>query len=375
MRIGIDCRSLQEPQPSGVSVYTRELLHALVQLPEAAQHEFVFFLNAYSLRGGSPLLASLQAEFPQSNIHWSVRNVPSKCFTLAQSFFSRPSIAWMFGNVDVVFLSNIDFFPVRDTRVPVVLTVHDLSFEKYRECFSLKSRLRYRYFLHPRQFVKRAAAIIAVSQHTKSDLVSLYKTPEEKISVIYPGLREAMVRPYKNEQRQKYILSIATIEPRKNFDTLLEAFALLRQKHPVMRLVIAGGFGWKSAHTLRRMKEIPGVEYLGYVDDAKKEQLYAGASVFVYPSFYEGFGFPPLEAQGRGVPVIAGLHSSLPEVLGESALYADVFDVHSLTRAMDHLMTDHSLRTNYITKGKENSKRFSWQQSAQQTLELLTSYI
>ncbi|HLD21494.1 MAG TPA: glycosyltransferase family 1 protein, partial [Patescibacteria group bacterium] len=173
----------------------------------------------------------------------------------------------------------------------------------------------------------------------------------------------------------QYIVSLSTIEPRKNIDSLLAAFRLLRTQHPNVQLVIVGGAGWKSKRILEQIQRAKNVQYVGYVDEQMKQELLKHACLFVYPSLYEGFGFPPLEAQAASVPVIVGFHSSLPEVLGESALYADVLDVHSLMRAMHHLFVDESLRMLYIKKGFENAQRFSWSRAAQQTLNILTSQV
>jgi glycosyltransferase involved in cell wall biosynthesis len=362
MRIGIDCRALQEPFPSGVSVYTRELLTALWALPEAQQHTFVLFFSGWSID-----IASLKQEWRDAPVEWRVKRFPNKLLTAAHSVSRFPSARWMFGDVDMVFVPNLQFYPWRDNSVPYVVTVHDLSFERYRDCLSAKGRARHR-LVQPRKMIENAACVITVSDHTASDVKTHYGIDAQRI---YPGLIQSTA--YQESPTKKTLLSIATVEPRKNMDALLDAFAAVRQTHPDVDLVIAGGPGWKSRNTIEHMQQMDGVDYRGYVTDEQKQELLASATAFVYPSVYEGFGFPPLEAQQAGVPVLVGNHSSLPEVLGDSALYVDVMDVHALERGMLELLTDGALRDRLCAEGAQNVLRFSWKTSAQQVLKLFTS--
>lgn len=368
MRVGIDCRALQEPFPSGVSVYTRELLRALFDLPEASRHTFVLFVNGVHLGDG---IMQLQKEWADAPIEWRVRRMPNKLLTLAHMVSGTPSLQWMFGKVDAVFVPNVQFFPWRDKSVPFVMTVHDLSFERYRDCLSMKGRMRHR-LIRPRKMIRAAAHVVAVSSHTAGDMEALYRTAPDKIETIYPGLNPRVLESKTaKELPKRYILSLATIEPRKNIEALLDAFVLVRKKNPDVELVVAGSAGWKSARTIERLHATEGVHYFGYVDEAFKQQLLDQATAFVYPSVYEGFGFPPLEAQESGVPVLVGNHSSLPEVLGNSALYADVMDIDSLARGMSHLLTDAALRDRLIQEGHNNTQRFQWSTSARHLLQLL----
>lgn len=368
MRIGIDCRALQEPFPSGVSVYTRELLRALFDLPEASGHTFVLFVNGVHV-GES--IVQLQKEWAAAPVEWRVRRMPNKLLTLAHSVSGKPSLQWMFGEIDAVFVPNVQFFPWRDKSVPFVMTVHDLSFERYRDCLSMKGRLRHR-LIWPRKMIRAAERVVAVSHHTAGDVEALYTTAPHKTQTIYPGLAPRVARPKAAAVLpERYVLSLATIEPRKNIEALLDAFALVRKQNPDVELVVAGSAGWKSARTVQRLHATEGVHYFGYVDEAFKQQLLQQATAFVYPSVYEGFGFPPLEAQESGVPVLVGNHSSLPEVLGNSAIYADVMDIDSLARGMSHLLTDVALRDRLIQEGHNNTQRFQWSNSARHLLQLL----
>jgi glycosyltransferase involved in cell wall biosynthesis len=387
MRIGVDCRSLQEPHPTGVSVYTRELVRALVQLPESRQHEFVLFLNGTDLRSPhtatSRRVREMQHGIEGKHVQWRVRHMPNKLFTTLQITGGVPSAEWMFGDVDLVFVPNLQFFPFRRSRIPYVLTVHDISFALYPECLSVWGRMRHS-LLQPRSFIEHAARITTVSGYTQQDVMREYGIEKQKIEVIYPGVTvpDAFSHQRTGEQSpslpdsalpKKYIVSLATLEPRKNIDALIAAFRQIRMQHPDVELVLVGARGLRHSPRRTSMVNEEGIRYLGYVDDITKWSVLQQAVVFVYPSLYEGFGFPPLEAQAAGVPVIVGHHSSLPEVLGNSALYADVLDVHSLTRAIHGVLSDATLASTLRTQGLHNIHRFDWQHSARQTLQLFTS--
>ncbi len=398
MRIGIDCRSLLEPEPSGVSAYTRETVRALAQLPETASHQFVCFVNGFRLSHDAVLLSSLRKVADAPNVDWRVRGWPNKFLTSAEVFCSRPHFDWMFGKVDVVFLPNLQFFPRHDHSVPYVLTVHDLSFERYPECLDLKGRWRHR-LLHPKMSARAAKRIIAVSEYTKFDVQSLYGISDDRIQVIYPGVAVGPVSAWPDRTASRgslkratlarkagapatrrveqsttttYVAFVSTLEPRKNVETLLQAMEEVRKQHPQLDLVVIGRQGWNSAKLVKRLHALPYVHYLGYVDEATKRQVLAGAQAFIYPSLYEGFGFPPLEAQQHGVPVIAGAHSSLPEVVGESAVLVDVLDADAVARAIHHVLSDSALRERLIVAGHKNVQRFQWEESARRVLNVLT---
>ncbi|MFH1426404.1 MAG: glycosyltransferase family 1 protein [Candidatus Kerfeldbacteria bacterium] len=373
MRIGVDCRSLQEPQPSGVSVYTRELLKAMLALEEAKEHEFVFFANERALKDDADAFAKLQKGLTGNNITWNIKTVPEKLITGLEIISSRPGMKWMFGNVDIVFVPSMQFFPLRDRSVPMVVTIHDLSFERYPECLSLKGRWWHR-LLQTRRFAHRADSIIAVSEHTRQDIETLYHVQPSRVTTVYPGLPIYDANGEKGatlDLPDQYVLSLSTVEPRKNIDTLLQAFSMLKKKHPKLHLVIVGAEGWKSEPLIKRIALDPRIRHYGYVDQKTKVRLIQSASVFVYPSLYEGFGFPPLEAQSYDIPVLVGAHSSLPEVLEDSALYADVLDARSLSRGIDHLLTNGQLREALIAKGSENIRRFSWETTARKTFDII----
>ena len=202
----------------------------------------------------------------------------------------------------------------------------------------------------------------------------------EKIKVIYSGINDKF-KPIKsnNQIRQKYnlpdefILYFGTIEPRKNLIGLIKAFELIRHRHKI-KLVIAGTKGWlyknifKSAQNSKYNKDII---FTGFVEEDDKPYLYNLASVFVYPSFFEGFGFPPLEAMACGIPTIVSHNSSLPEVVGAGAVMIDPYNIDELAWAMEIALTDEKVRAYLMQKGIEQAKKFSWQKCAQETLKVI----
>lgn len=375
MRIGIDCRALQEKFPSGVSFYAYHLLDALVRIPEMKEHTLVLFFNGFDIEK-SPAIHELQKRWKDFPIEWRIHRIPNKVLTFLELSGRYPSVKWMFGNVDSVYVPNIQFFPWKEKKIPFIVTIHDLSFHRYPEFFHWKGRLRH-LMIRPQKQAEKASAIVTVSTHSAYDIEKLYHIPKEKIEQITPGLdhHEMISDAKKREFSKKYILSIFTIEPRKNLTALLDAFENIQKNHPEMSLIVVGQNGWKAKKIITRMQKMNGVTYFGYVDEEKKKELLQNAYISIYPSFYEGFGFPPLEAQMAGVPVIVGNHSSLPEVLSNSALYIDVFDSSSLTRAIEHLLSDTALYHFLQEAGYQNVKRFSWETAAKKLFSLLHNQI
>jgi glycosyltransferase involved in cell wall biosynthesis len=273
--------------------------------------------------------------------------------------------------------------PPTASGVPTVLTVHDLSFVRDPE--SADERLRaYLNQVVPRS-VRRASHVLADSHATRQDLIDLWEIPPEKITVIYCGV-EPRFRPVVDpavsaDLRARYrlgdgpyILSVSTLQPRKNYRRLIQAFAPLAARYPDLSLVIGGGKGWKYEEILAEPERlgISGrVLFPGFVADADLPALLSAAALFAYPSLYEGFGIPILEAMACNTPVIASDRSSLPEVVGDAGLQVDALDVEGLTAGMERLLTDEELRARLIDRGADQAARFTWEHAAR---ELLTIY-
>lgn len=270
------------------------------------------------------------------------------------------------------------------------VTVHDLVAFLYSDTHDKKAVLIERLTLAPT--LKGAEKIFAVSENTKNDIVAKFHTPSEKIVVTYNAVGEDFRRPDQNalddfqkkhSLPERYILSLGTLVPRKNLSLTLQAFEKLCNDAEFTKgidLVIVGGKGWghgsrrrlarrnkaRSNHdmALEAAKKNPRIHFLGYLPYEELPYIYAGAEIFVYPSLYEGFGIPPLEAQAMGCPVITSNTSSLPEVVSDSAIQIDPYDPDELVNAVKSILTDSQLRGKLIKAGYENIKRFSWKESA-----------
>ncbi|MEI6650310.1 MAG: glycosyltransferase family 1 protein [Candidatus Moraniibacteriota bacterium] len=275
-----------------------------------------------------------------------------------------------------------------------VVTVHGLEYEFSKESYSRWERFYMRAVI--RFSCKAAETIIAVSENTKRDLIRLYGTPKEKIRVVYEG--RPKLRPHadgaisnfefriskrergvdssaESEIEKPHLLFVGRIEERKNVRRIVEAYGLLKKRHGIPhRLVLAGKPGYGYADVKRA---IGASEYrsdiveTGYVDESKKSELLAGADVFVFPSLYEGFGLPVVEAQTVGVPVVTSEISSLPDIAGDGALFADPLSAESIADRIWELLSDPVLRGGIIGKGRQNAKRFDWGRCAEEIAELL----
>ncbi len=272
---------------------------------------------------------------------------------------------------------------------PMVVTIYDLSFLLYPESF--KRFKRFYLGLFTRLSARRARRIIAISESTKRDVVRLLGVPPEKVEVIYCGIDEAFrplaplppqswgergeVAAFRSKRGlpERFILFVGTIEPRKNVTRLIEAFADLRFAICDLRLVIGGAKGWFYQDVFARVEEL-GLEgqvmFPGYIPVSELPLWYNAAELFVYPSLYEGFGLPPLEAMACGTPVITANTSSLPEVVGEAGLTVDPLDVEGLAKAMRRVLGDEALRQEMRKRGLQRARGFSWTKTAQETVQV-----
>ncbi len=267
---------------------------------------------------------------------------------------------------------------------PTVLTVHDLIFERYPQHHKLTNRL----FLAVgmRLFVRRSTAIIAVSKQTKADLIELYRTPAEKIHVIYQGIdpsftpaavgeiarmREHYAPRGSDGKPRPYLLMLGTLEPRKNHLTAMKALARLKAAGQPHALLIAGGEGWLFA-PIRQQVEALGLQndvyFPGYIPAVDLAALYGGATCVLQPSLYEGFGFPVLEAMACGVPVVCSNVSSLPEAAGDAALLVNPLDDEALAAAVQRLIRENDLAPAMQAKGLIHAAQFRWERCAAETV-------
>ena len=285
---------------------------------------------------------------------------------------------------DIVHLPNQHFARYAIfLKQPFIVTVHDLA----RCCFNLdRETIIERILLNlDKRYIKRASHIIAISQSTKSDLVKYLNIPESRISVIYNGVDHNIFKPYKPYQirpyhvtlsHKPYILYVGSERRRKNLSGLFEAFAMLRQEFPELKLVKVGGPGHSRQLRSEMLKKLSSlaitrdVIFVDYISELELACYYSSATLLAYPSLYEGFGLPPLEAMACGCPVVTANISSLPEVVGEAGIMVNPYDTSSLVQAMRRVLTDDKLRDNMVRKGLEQSKKFSWEKTAELTLQV-----
>ncbi len=255
-----------------------------------------------------------------------------------------------------------------------VVTVHDLGFKYFPEAHPLRQRLYLDWTT--RYSAQRASIILADSHATAHDLTKFYGTSDKKIQVVYPGVEkpaignlEAVRQKYHLPQR--YFLFIGTLQPRKNIARLVQAYSLWKSAHPndPTELVLAGGKGWLFDPNW--IEGVEGVHLTGYIDDADKGALYAGALALLFPSLYEGFGFPVIEAMHCGTPVIASNTSSLPELVGEAGLLVDPLNIEDIASMMGKLSNDESQRQIFRERGLTQATAFTWERAAQQTLNAI----
>ena len=348
MQLLIDARLMSQGEGTGVEVYAKNVISGLISAhPDTPP---TLFYNAWRTASLPPPWTASGARV----VNWQI---PNKIYDLWQPAIDRHIPA------DIVYSPHINY--LRVDHAPHVMTIHDLSFIHYPQFFPLKYRL-----WHARQRVleqaRSAAAIIANSAYTKEDIVSTLGIDPGKVHVAWPGIDTPALDPATMERlpprkqellRAPYVLVLSTLEPRKNIPAALSAFARLRRdpRFAELNLIVAGGKRWRFAPAPQ-----DGVIWWGGVSQAEKALLYTEAQALLFPSFFEGFGFPPLEAQSYGCPVIASDRSSLPEILGASALLVDPWHADRFADALEAVLTDTALRNELIADGFANTHRFDW---------------
>jgi glycosyltransferase involved in cell wall biosynthesis len=268
--------------------------------------------------------------------------------------------------------------PLRQNR-PFVLTIHDASLFLYGQYHPWSRLLAIRALLPT--LARRAAAIITVSEHARADLVRALDLPADKIHVIYeappPDFEPVTDNRYLTLLRQRYnlpekfFLYLGTLEPRKNLSRLIQAVSRLHRDGCCVPLVLAGPHGWRMNsfdQEIDRLAAESVVQYLGYVPAADLPGLYTLATVFAFPSLYEGFGLPPLEAMACGSPVLTSKGSAMAEIGGEAVYLVNPYDIDELAYGLHHLLTDPLLREELSQRGRQHVQQFSWEQAAEATM-------
>ncbi|NTU80748.1 MAG: glycosyltransferase family 4 protein [Chloroflexales bacterium] len=350
---------------AGVSHYIEQVLVHLGQLDHANRY------SVYTTRGLDNRALGLPSNFrvlpsrlptinPRVRIPWEQMLAPLLLRRIGADLFH--------GVLNVIPLA---------CPVPGVVTVHDLAFIRFPQTFRAYNRTYLDFAT--RLSARRATRILAVSEHTKREVVGILGVPAERV-VVTPNAARAHFRPPEPAALaafraakglpERFVFYVGTLEPRKNLTTLLEAYAEVARRHDVP-LLVGGGKGWLYDAVFKRLEELglrERVRFVGYIEEDELPLWYAAATVFVFPSIYEGFGMPPLEAMACGTPVVTSNSSSLPEVVGEAGLMVSPYDPAAFAEAIDRVLGDADLRHELRARGLARARSFDWRVTAERTL-------
>ncbi|MBO0863323.1 MAG: glycosyltransferase family 4 protein, partial [Chloracidobacterium sp.] len=368
--IGIDAHAIGARQ-GGNETYIANLIKSLAEI-DGDNRYTIYLANAAAA-------AQWREEFRNRYKNFSVILLPPPTplvrvpVYLTYELFRRP--------VDVL---HVQYTAPPFCRTPLVVTIHDLAFERMPETFTRRGSFQLK--LTVRRTAKRAARIATVSEYSRQDLLNIYKLSPEKVAVTYNGVGTSFSpQPSVPEEAEEirrrfgvsrdFLLAVGSLQPRKNMVRLIRAYAKLRNEREDFspQLVIVGRKLWLTSEIfdeVKRQRWADDVILTGYVDDRDLPALYRAARAFVYPSLFEGFGLPPLEAMACGTPVVTSDVSSLPEVAGEAALLIDPNDEQALANALLEIVNDEGLRAELRQKGIAQAKKFTWRDAAEKTLGL-----
>jgi len=381
MRIGIDIRVLQEGS-GGVYVYAHQLLQHLI--PLAARHQLQLFANQYHARGDR----AIQELARHKNVTLHQYRFPNRLLNASLRFLRWPQIDQLVSGCEVLFFPSMMYAAWSDD-VRIVTTMHDLSFEYFPELFTRKQQI-WHWLVNPRNLCERSKRVIAVSASTKRDVADRYQEVDaRKISVVHSGVsdqfRPVVDRRELSRARKKYRLpdarfciQVGTLEPRKNHLLTLEAFnrwhAEYSSEAKNVHLIFAGHCGWKWSALRRAISQSPFRDKVHVITDFSAvdlPSLYSLAIFSIYPSLYEGFGFPILESMSCGVPVITAANSSLGEVAGDAGLLINPYRIDDALAAIRRVAGDPDFAKILRARGLARSATFGWDKCAVETLRVL----
>ncbi len=365
--LAVDVRGIYDGFKGGIGEYTQEVLTRMSSSKEYTLHPVI-----------SGKRAKIQSRKSIAGLKPYHLDVPNKVLNTSLILRKKPYLDQMITPpVQGMYMPNLNITSL-SSDIPLVLTVHDLSFEIFPEVFSRKMQLWHR-LINPQKLLQRAQGIIADSESTAQDIVDIYNIARDKIHIAHPGVDaiyypQMMSEKRKTELRDKYnlpkkfFLYLGTVEPRKNIRSLVRAFESIASDFSDTDLVIAGKTGWlaeQSTQEIRSSAYRDRIHRIGFVDAIDKPDLYRLAHIFVYPSYYEGFGFPPIEAMACGIPTITSHTSSLPEVVEESAWKVSPYDSDELAWSMKEMMQNNDIYNKYARKGPIRAKKFTWEETIQ----------
>jgi len=365
MTIGINASAAFKPQRTGVEEYTYQLMEHLGKL-DVAKHQVILYVDNKLKAQGSKLKADFEIKTLSFPFMWTQL---------------RLSLEMLMRRPDILFIP-VHVLPLVHPQKSIV-TIHGLEYEYFPEMYPLPA-FKYLRF-STRYALKHAYKIITVSENTKRDLIRLYGGSPEKIEVVYHGVNKCQMSNVKYQNHNSklksnnYILYLGRIEKKKNVDRLVRAFDIVKQKYRVPhKLILAGSAGYRFREieqVIKNSKAKDDIIMTGYVSEEEKCKLLKNADEFVFPSLYEGFGMPVLEAQSAGVPVVTSNISSLPEIVGESALKVNPLNTEEIAESIYKVISNDKVRKALIGQGYENIKRFSWEKCARETFKILLDTI
>ncbi|OGY94245.1 MAG: hypothetical protein A2406_01975 [Candidatus Komeilibacteria bacterium RIFOXYC1_FULL_37_11] len=371
MNIGIDIRALGNKNWTGIGKY---VFHSILNILKTDnQNQYYLFSTGLN----KDLYEAV--DFNQRNVQRIHIPISNKLLNLKLITGFRSNIFdKFFEEIDLFWMPNINFFsPTK--KCPTILTVHDLSFLHSREFYSLKRRYWHK-LVGVEKLTSAASHIITVSENTKRDLMRFFSLPEDKISIIYPGID---YRPMNKELAtslvsklalpEKFFIYVGTLEPRKNIISIIKAFDKYHREYPDVHLLIVGSRGWIYNNVLKYIKERSFVHYLDYVASPLKDALYFLSQGLIWPSFYEGFGFPPLEAIAHKKPVIISYKTSLPEIGKQQALYVDPYNISDIYQSLKFLTEDKKLKEQ-LAKSADSFALPQWSEQTQKILAIFNQY-
>ena len=367
MKVAVHVDQLFAPVPGGIGTYVRNLV------PSMATHDPSLELVLFHSRFASPEPPERwMREFWVEELPASARSLYPRWTALG-----RPTLPPSLAAADVVHATNPAAIPPVADGQRLVVTIHDLAFVHYPSAFPQKWRAIYRFGV--RAAVRRADAIVTPSRNTAEDVLSRTKVDPRKLHVVplaAPPPAEDVVDVAEVIGRLKvrppYVLFVGTIEPRKNLVRLVRAYRRVAATGVPHSLVLAGPLGWHHEALMRELAlEGPGdIAMTGALTPQELDAVYRAADVFAYPSLYEGFGLPVLEAMSRGIPTVASSTSSVPEVTGDAALAVNPRSVREIAKAIESVCTDVGLAERLAARGRAQSERFSWDETARRTIEV-----
>lgn len=378
MKILIDTRLLSSGRISGIEEYARFVIHNLLQ--KDSDNTYQFFYSGVKK-------AAFPEEWKKKNTTVFELDIPNRLLELSMRFLGVPHIDEKLDS-DILFSPHFNFLP-KARRAKRIITLHDLSFVHFPEFYPPQKRLWHWQQDYAAQ-ARSADAIIAVSEFTRQDVIKTLGVAPEKVHTIYSGINPFYKQLAENDSARAtfikergltkpFLLFVGTLEPRKNISGIIRAFDVVKDDpfNRELQLVIVGKRGWlcdtifKDAENAKWTKDII---FWGEASYEDLRLLYNLTEAFVYPSFFEGFGFPPLEAQACGAPVITSNRASLPEIVRDSALLVDPWKIEELAYAMQLVTKNETLREELKKKGIENSKRFHWENATHSLLAVFNKF-